>query len=70
MMFVTKKEKIKAAWIVFNEGTDLEFAECDNCGHESTKKKDEGYPWICPQCGAETMTIVMAEDVRAQKQEE
>lgn len=36
---------------IFNKGTDLEFAECENCGDEMERWE---YPLFdtCPRCGA------------------
>lgn len=58
-------------WIVFNENTVHEFAECEDCGHEVTSDKTyyshgahkRYYPDHCPQCGAITVRRVKAEDL-------
>ena len=54
-----KQEKPKAKWLVFNVGTDLEFAECSNCGCELNKDKYDEYdmPQRCYKCGAEIVDV-------------
>ena len=54
-----------AKWIVFNQGEELEFAECSNCGNEmapmithvggypkglAPEKEVTYYPVVCPNC--------------------
>lgn len=48
-----------AFWIVFNIGTDLEFAECSNCRHEITPDTYDPYdmPTRCPECGADIKDV-------------
>lgn len=58
--------------IVYNSGTDLEFAECGKCGFEMDRKQ-YNYPPVyfkleaslvrCPRCG-QWMHPVKAEDVK------
>ena len=52
--------------VIYNAGTDLEFAECTVCGHEiNPPKYDYGwnyvYPTHCPRCKAQ-VHAVKAED--------
>lgn len=62
-MLVSDKKKQKkpsaAKWLVFNIGTDLEFAECSNCGAELGKDKYDEYdmPQRCYKCGAQIRDI-------------
>jgi len=55
MWFNRKKERPKAKWIVFNIGTDQEFAECSNCGYELNRDRYDEYdmPQRCFKCGAD-----------------
>ena len=60
-------------WIIFNEGTDQEFAECEDCGYEansnktyymaSIKQTKRYYPDHCPKCGAITVRRIKAEEL-------
>lgn len=54
-----KQERPKAHWLVFNIGTDLEFAECSNCGAELNKDRYDEYdmPQWCYKCGAEIVDV-------------
>lgn len=55
--------------IIFNSGTDLEFAECEVCGHEINPPRNSGrkliyiYPTTCPNCRTKVHAI-KAEDKR------
>lgn len=55
-----RKEEKTAAWIIFNFGDDLEFAECNRCGLELELTKM--YPANCPKCGARMFDVYLAED--------
>lgn len=56
-----KKEKTATgAWIVYNFGNDLEFAECNLCGWE--QPYTQRYPTKCPKCGARMVNEYLAED--------
>lgn len=50
--------KHSARWRVFNQWTQLEFAECTRCGQESEKP----YPRLCPGCGALMVECEPAEE--------
>ena len=54
-----QKKPSAAKWLVFNIGTDLEFAECSNCGAELGKDKYDEYdmPQRCYKCGAQIRDI-------------
>jgi len=58
-LFHRKQERAKANWRIFNMGTDLEFAECSNCGHEMTADQYDEYdmPQRCKECGADIVDI-------------
>lgn len=66
-----------AKWIVFNQGEEMEFAECSNCGHEATPEMTQvfgypreetrgmdvvSYPPVCPTCGRVIDEVVPAEE--------
>ncbi len=53
-----RKEEKTAAWIIFNFGDDLEFAECNRCGWE----QEYTYPLKCPKCGARLVDVYLAEE--------
>lgn len=55
-----RKEEKTAAWIIFNFGYDLEFAECNRCGWE--QPYTQMYPTKCPKCGARMVNVYLAED--------
>lgn len=47
------EEQREGRWMVFNFGSDLEFAECTLCGAE--QEPSPPFPWYpkkCPKCGA------------------
>lgn len=54
-----KPERPKAKWLVFNVGTNLEFAECSHCGCELNPDKYDAYdmPQRCYKCGAEIVDV-------------
>lgn len=58
-------EIVPVNWIVFNQGTNLEFAECSWCEHEIEPDVTvrNWYPDVCPKCGAAIAGRVRAEDV-------
>ena len=74
-------EAEKMYWIIFNEGTDLEFAECSNCGeemepvHYRTEPADQAgvakvtYPGYCWKCLCHAMGTMDAEtgEIRPKK---
>ena len=53
--------------VIFNSGTDLEFAECQVCGHEINPPRGQKctyiYPTICPSCRTK-VHVIKAEDKR------
>lgn len=72
-----RKRMNKADWIVFNQGEELEFAECSNCGYEAQpgithvggypkgetpEKKVTYYPAVCPKCLRDMDELVPAEE--------
>jgi len=61
----------KAKWYVFNQGEELEFAECSACGYEQEPCAvfEDGYPGNCPGCGREITGKVRAEDVPEEDEE-
>lgn len=54
-----------AEWRIYNQGDQIEFAECSECGHEEepnvTLKK--WYPAECPGCGAKMVDAVPVEEL-------
>lgn len=75
MLFGKVGEKKKTSrWIVYNEGTGLEFAECEHCGHEKepwytdyeteeTQWRETTYPNKCPMCLARMEGRIRAEEI-------
>ncbi len=49
-------------WIIFNPGTNLEFAECGICGHEQEPKEGRRYPRRCPVCYGIMKELVAAKE--------
>jgi len=64
MMLFNRKKRPTAKWIVYNIGTDLEFAECSNCGCELSRDKYDEYdmPQWCYKCGAHIEDTEYADD--------
>ena len=58
-IFKRKQDRPKAKWLVFNIGTDQEFAECSYCGRELTHEQYDEYdmPQRCSQCGADIVDV-------------
>ena len=64
-------ESFAAVWIIYNLGTELEFAECGRCGYEQVKRnvnrKDlrfgGNYPNFCCECGAAMQDAILADDI-------
>ena len=67
-----KVDQVTAEWWIFNQGTDLEFAECSNCGREQEPScipiplygKESRYLEKCPMCCARMVGEKRAEDVQ------
>ena len=55
------KEEQRAGWMIYNFGSDLEFAECTLCGAEHPYELR--YPDRCPKCGARMDTAYLADEV-------
>lgn len=65
----------ESRWIIYNQGEYLEFAECENCGHERNPaysvhhvpgkehKAETIYPMYCPGCQAVMIGRIKAEEV-------
>jgi len=58
-----KPEKETAKWMIYNLGTDLEFAECSRCGAELGRDKYDEYdmPQRCYKCGAQITDVEFPE---------
>ena len=58
-----------ARWIVFNQGEELEFAECEHCGRECEPAPvlKLGYFDTCPGCRRLMIGTVTAEEIDAGK---
>ena len=52
-----------AHWMIFNTGTEYEFAECSYCQYEMDRSKYDEYemPQKCAGCGAYMKDIDFAE---------
>lgn len=69
--FRKKEANEEGRWIVFNPGTDLQFAECSVCGYEDndnlfinlmiSQEPGEYIVTRCPKCGARMTGWMMAE---------
>jgi len=58
-----KEEQQRAGWMIYNFGSDLEFAECTLCGMEYQLTYELKYPDKCPKCGARMDTAYLADEV-------
>jgi predicted Zn-ribbon and HTH transcriptional regulator len=56
-----EQEQQRAGWMIYNFGSDLEFAECTLCGAEHPY--DLRYPDKCPKCGTRMETTYLADEV-------
>lgn len=58
-----QQERQTAKWLVFNIGTEYEFAECSNCGCELNPDKYDEYdmPQRCYKCGAQITDVEFPE---------
>ena len=54
-------------WIIFNIGTELEFAECNMCGYEQepmSEIHEDRYPIFCRKCKRRMYLRVKAEAIK------
>ena len=56
------RKRPKAAWRIFNLGTKWEFAECTACEKTIDEYDKYDMPTRCPQCGADMVDLVFADD--------